>query len=40
MKFKAENPKKVKNIVIGNFDGLNDLYLPRLKHLEKMGIIS
>jgi len=26
MKFKMENPNKVKNIVIGSFDGLNILY--------------
>ena len=43
MKFKMENPNKVKNIVIGSFDGLNLLYgkdSDRLKLLESLGIVS
>lgn len=39
MKLKLENPNKVKNVVIGSFDSLNELYLPRLKQLEKEGIV-
>ena len=43
MKFKMENPNKVKNIVIGSFDGLNSLYghdSARLKLLESQGIVT
>ncbi len=40
MVMKMENPKKVDNIVIGSFDGLNQIYLPRLKLLEKDGIVE
>ena len=43
MKFKMENPDKVKNIVIGSFQGLNLLYgrdSQRLKHLESKGVVS
>jgi hypothetical protein len=43
MNFKMENPNKVKNIVIGSFDGLNSLYgkdSQRLKLLESQGIVS
>jgi hypothetical protein len=40
MSFKMENPNKVRNIVIGSFDGLNALYLSRLKELEKIGLAT
>lgn len=36
MKFKMENPDKVKNIVIGSFDGLNHLYGPRSERISKL----
>ncbi len=43
MKFKMENPNKVKNIVIGSFDGLNSLYGKdslRLNKLVSQGILT
>ena len=40
MRFKMENPNKVKNVVLGSFDAMNSLYMPRLKQLEKKGIIK
>jgi hypothetical protein len=40
MKFKMENPNKVSNIVKGSLDGLNELYIPRLKMLEEIGIVT
>lgn len=40
MKFKAENPRKVKNIVVGSYEGLNRLYMPRLLKLEREGIVQ
>lgn len=40
MKFKMENPNKVKNIVSGSRDGLDQLYKPRLTELQKMGIVT
>ena len=36
MKFKMENPNKVKNIVIGSFDGLNFLYGKDSLRLNKL----
>eukprot|EP00347_Sterkiella_histriomuscorum_P008238 403345852 len=40
MRMKMENPNKVKNVVIGSFDQLNEVYMPRLKQLEKNGYIE
>lgn len=43
MKFKMENPNKMRNIVIGSFDGLNSLYGPdsaRMKNLASSGIVK
>ena len=43
MKFKMENPDKVRNIVVGSFDGLKELYGPasdRLRRLQDDGIVS
>ena len=43
MRFKMENPDKVKNIVIGSYDGLNELYGPlskRLSILENEGLVK
>lgn len=42
MKLKMENPDKVRNIVIGSYDGLNSLYgaqSERMKKLERLGIV-
>jgi len=43
MRFKMENPQKVKNIVTGSFAGLSELYGPksaRVRALEKRGIVK
>ncbi len=40
MKMKMENPNKVKNIVLGSYDGLNSIYQPRLDALNNQGLIS
>jgi DNA-directed RNA polymerase beta subunit len=43
MKFKMENPDKVRNIVVGSFEGLKGLYGPgsdRLRRLQDDGIVS
>jgi DNA-directed RNA polymerase beta subunit len=43
MKFKMENPDKVRNIVVGSFEGLKGLYGPgsdRLRRLQNDGIVS
>ena len=43
MRFKMENPQKVKNIVTGSFTGLSELYGPRssrVRALEKRGIVK
>jgi hypothetical protein len=37
MRWKMENPNKVMNIVEGSYDGLLDLYTPRL---EKLGTLK
>jgi hypothetical protein len=34
MKFKMENPDKVRNIVAGSFQGLNELYGPRSERIR------
>ena len=31
MRWKMENPNKVKNIVIGSLAGLHEIYVPRLQ---------
>jgi hypothetical protein len=36
MKLKMENPNKVKNIVIGSFEGLNQLYGENSDRLKKL----
>ena len=43
MKFKMENPDKVRNIVVGSFEGLKGLYGPgseRLRRLQDDGIVT
>jgi hypothetical protein len=43
MKFKMENPDKVRNIVIGSFEGLKGLYGPgsdRMRRLQDEGVVS
>ena len=40
MKYKMENPNKVMNIVVGNYEALKEIYTPFLKELEKEEIIS
>ncbi len=40
MRFKLENPNKVRNVVLGSFDSLNEIYLPRLKLMEKDGLVE
>ncbi|CDW81185.1 UNKNOWN [Stylonychia lemnae] len=40
MRFKMENPNKVKNVVLGSFDLLNEVYQPRLKNLVNDGILE
>jgi hypothetical protein len=43
MKFKMENPDKVRNIVFGSFEGLKGLYgsgSDRLRLLQDDGIVS
>jgi|DEB0MinimDraft_12_1074336.scaffolds.fasta_scaffold302327_1 hypothetical protein len=40
MRWKMENPNKVKNIVIGSYEGLTDLYLPQLLELQNKGILK
>lgn len=40
MRMKLENPNKVKNIVDGSKEGLNQLYIPRLIDLEEKGILK
>lgn len=38
MRWKMENPDKVKNIVEGSLDGLKDLYKPYFADMESKGI--
>lgn len=40
MKFKAENPNKVKNIVEPNFEHFLDYYEPHINQFEKDGVIQ
>jgi translocator assembly and maintenance protein 41 len=40
MRWKMENPDKVKNIVEGSLDGLIELYKPNLLEMENKGILS
>jgi len=43
MKFKMENPDKVRNIVVGSFEGLMGLYGPgseRMRRLQDDGVVS
>ena len=43
MKFKMENPDKVRNIVIGSFEGLKGLYGPgsdRMRRLQDDGVVT
>jgi len=40
MRLKMENPNKVKNIVLGSYEGLNSLYLKRLQALENQGLVA
>jgi hypothetical protein len=43
MKFKMENPDKVRNIVVGSFEGLKGLYGPgsdRMRRLQDEGVVS
>ena len=35
MRWKMENPEKVRNIVDGSFEGLSELYSPYLLEMEK-----
>ena len=39
MRWKMENPDKVKNIVQGSFDGLQAIYGPRLLDYSKQGLL-
>lgn len=40
MRWKMENPNKVRNILDGNFEGLQNLYQSRIADYEKRGIIK
>jgi hypothetical protein len=40
MRFKMENPKKVRNIVEGSFNYLSEIYKPLLQEFEKQGILT
>jgi mitochondrial translocator assembly and maintenance protein 41 len=40
MRWKMENPNKVKNIVLGQLEGLNDLYLPFMRELQDRNVVQ
>ena len=40
MRWKMENPDKVKNLVIGSFKPLVEMYTPFLAELESQGILQ
>ena len=40
MRWKMENPDKVKNIVEGSLEGLKELYKPNLLEMESKGILT
>jgi len=40
MRWKMENPNKVKNIVLGSLAGLHEIYIPRLQKSEEEGFLK